>query len=153
MLRVEMMVLALTVTMASSARADWHLSPFVGANFGGSADNGNLQDAAGDTNKFTYGFDFGWMGAGILGFDVDFAYTKNFFGDPDIIRDNHLFTLIPGVIVGIPIGGQTGGGIRPYATGGIGIVNRSVDFIDIDAFEGSDPVWSIGGGVMGYFSD
>jgi len=147
------MVLALTITMASSARADWHLSPFVGANFGGSADDGNLRDAAGDPNKFTYGFDIGWMGAGIFGFDVDFAYTKNFFGDADVIGNNRLFTLIPGLIVGIPIGGQHGGGIRPYATGGIGIINRDLDFIDIDRFEGSDAVWSLGAGVMAYFSD
>jgi opacity protein-like surface antigen len=60
---------------------------------------------------------------------------------------------MPAVIVGVPIGGQQGLGIRPYATAGVGMVRRTLNFSGFDVFDGSDLAYTLGGGVMGYFSD
>ncbi len=67
------------------------------------------------------------MGAGIFGFEVDFGYAPNFFesteGDADFdYGDSNVTTLMANVILGIPIGGQTGLGIRPYVSGGVGLI-------------------------------
>jgi opacity protein-like surface antigen len=152
-IRTAVLVLGLTLGAASAARADGYISPFVGANFGGSADDGSLSEAAGDVKKFTYGFNLGWMGAGVFGVDLDFAYTRDFFGDDDSVDGNSVLTLIPNLILGVPFGGQTGGGFRPYGTAGIGMITRNLELDGDDVFEGSDWAFSFGAGAMIFFSD
>lgn len=156
--------LFLTVSAAAPSRAsaDWLFTPFIGVNFGGSA---TFNDALGDLEdefekRGTFGASLAWMGAGAIGFEVDFGYTPNFFqstegsGNFDY-GDNNLTTLMANVIVGAPIGGQSGGGIRPYASGGIGIMrSRITDAGDlIGDLSANDLGLNVGGGVTGFFSD
>jgi opacity protein-like surface antigen len=54
--------------------------------------------------------------------------------------------------VGIPIGGQTGVGIRPYALVGLGVVRTKVDgFNNVLSLDNSKAAWDFGGGVMFFF--
>jgi opacity protein-like surface antigen len=133
------------------ARADWIFTPFVGGNFGGDAKNADFDF---NTNA-SYGASFGYMGAGVIGFEVDFGYSPNFFEDPSTDAfDANVTSLMGNLIIGVPVGGQTGPGIRPYVSGGAGLLRTRVDdagdFFDIDqnAFG-----INAGGGVMGFFSD
>ena len=56
--------------------------------------------------------------------------------------------------VGAPFGGQSGGGIRPYASGGVGLIKTRIDDPD-QLFELNSTDWglNVGGGVAGFFSD
>ena len=77
------------------------------------------------------------MGAGAIGFEVDFGYTPNFFETTsddgfDFASDSNVTTFMGNLIVGAPIGGQHGFGIRPFAVGGVGLLRGSVT--DIDEF-------------------
>src|SRR5687768_14533993 len=120
------LVLVFFGTTPSKASADWLFTPFIGVNFDG---NAVFSDVVGDleadfAKRATYGASLAWMGAGVIGFEFDFAYTPKFFGDRESdedldFGDNNLTTFMANLIVGIPIGGQTGGGIRPYASGGV----------------------------------
>ena len=59
-------------------------------------------------------------------------------------------------IVGIPIGGQTGPGIRPYVAGGVGLVRSSISPTNLSLFNDlstSDFGINLGGGLTGFFSD
>ena len=142
------------------ASADWLFTPFVGGNFGGNADFGGFNNAGDETQRrLDYGASLGWMGNGIVGFEVDFGYSPNFFtntnGDADIaFGDGNVTTLMGNIIVGAPIGGQTGKGIRPYGSGGIGLLKTRVDggqfFNNLDA---NDLGMNVGAGVHGFFSD
>ena len=150
-------VSALTPAWAS---ADWLFTPFVGGNFGGNADFGNFNNIGDETQRrLDFGASLGWMGKGIVGFEVDFGYSPNFFtntnGNADIpFGDGNVTTLMGNIIVGAPIGGQTGKGIRPYGSGGIGLLKTRVDggqfFNNLDA---NDLGMNIGAGVHGFFSD
>lgn len=156
-------VLALMVFAAAPAKAsaDWLFTPYIGMNWGGNAE---FTDFAGDfEDKFEQKMNFGaalsWMGAGALGFEVDFGYSPNFFqntsGDGDFeFGDSNVTTLMANLKVGAPFGGQTGGGIRPYASGGVGIIKTRIDDPD-DLFELDSTDWGInvGGGVAGFFND
>ncbi|MGH8639500.1 MAG: outer membrane beta-barrel protein, partial [Burkholderiales bacterium] len=145
----------------SKASADWLFTPYIGMNWGGSAD---FTDFAGDFNdefeqKMNFGASLSWMGAGALGFEVDFGYSPNFFqntvGDDDFeFGDSNVTTLMANLKVGAPFGGQSGGGIRPYASGGLGIIKSRIDDVD-DLFEVDSTDWglNVGGGVAGFFSD
>ena len=151
------LMLAATPTRAT---ADWLFTPFVGANFGGNADFGEFDDFDDEfERRVDLGATIGWMGAGIVGFEVDFGWSPNFFentlGPGDFeFGDNNVTTLMGNVLVGVPVGGQTGPGIRPYASGGLGLIRTHVDgggfFDDLDS---NDLGFNVGAGVHGFFND
>ena len=147
-LAATLVAVAITLTPAP-ARADGFFIPFFGVNFGG--DSGKQFSEAFDTSQFNFGASFGYMGAGILGFETDFGYSPNFYGETDT-GGSHAFTATGNLIVGVPFGGQQGFGVRPYALVGAGILNSGADFgggtIDIGD---TNMTWSAGGGVMLFF--
>jgi len=138
--------------LATEARADGFVSPFLAVNFGGDA-GGTFNNNVRDRNRVTFGGNVGFMGGGIFGVELDVAYTKNFYGEGAVVGDNSLLTVMPAVIVGIPVGGQQGLGIRPYATAGVGMIRRDLSISGFDVFDGSDLAYNLGFGVMGYFSN
>src|SRR5207248_2463132 len=90
------------------ARADGFVSPWAGVNFGNDQAEG----------KKTFGVSAGAMGAGVIGGEFDFGYSPNFYGES---VNNYALTLMGNVIVGVPVGGTRGPGIRPYVAGGLGL--------------------------------
>ena len=59
------------------------------------------------------------------------------------------------VVLGIPVGGTTGPGFRPYAVGGIGLMRTHVEgaglfFEDLDS---NDWGFNVGAGFHGFFTD
>ena len=145
----------------AKASADWLFTPFVGINFGGSARFIEAGVPFDDEfkKKIDYGASLAWMGAGWLGFEVDFGYSPNFFeettGDTNFgYSDSNVTTLMGNVIVGVPLGGTHGFGVRPYASGGIGLIRSSVDDVD-DFFDisSNDLGVNAGGGVHLFFTD
>ncbi len=150
MLKKCAIMAALTLVLApGAARADWLFTPNIGAGFGG--------DASG-REHLTYGASIGWMGAGIFGWEADFAYTPEFFqgddDDVDLFSDSNVTSFMANALIGIPVGGQTGGGFRPYATGGIGMMQSSLsDADDLFEVDNSDFGFNVGAGAMGFASD
>ena len=156
-------ILALVVFASAPAKAsaDWLFTPYIGWNWGGSA---GFTDFAGDfedefERRANFGASLSWMGAGALGFEVDFGFAPNFFenttgGDDFAFGDSNVTTLMANLKVGIPIGGQSGPGIRPYASGGVGLIKTRIDDPD-DLFELNSTDWgvNVGGGVGGFFND
>jgi len=148
-----------------NASADWIFTPFVGWNFKGTADVSDFEGVSLENKleqKIDYGFSLAGMGAGVVGFEVDFGYSPNFFetgtnenGDFDFVDDSNVATLTGNVILGIPIGGTTGGSVRPYIVGGVGLIRTNVgdasDFFDVTTK--NDFGFDVGGGVMGFFND
>ena len=106
---------------AAPARADWFLTPYVGVNFGNSADFGDVGDFEDNLEKrILFGGSATWMGNGIVGAEVDFGWAPNFFemttGDADFpFGDGNVTTLMGNLVIGAPIGGQSGPGLRPLA--------------------------------------
>jgi opacity protein-like surface antigen len=155
------LVLVVAGAAPAKASADWLFTPFVGINWGGSA---KFNESGADfedefERKSDFGASLAWMGAGVLGFEFDFGYSPNFFadttGDTDFgYGDSNVTTFMANVIVGAPVGGTSGKGIRPYASGGIGIIRTSIDDAD-DFFDISSNDWgvNVGGGVHAFLTD
>ena len=151
MLKRFVMLVGLTVMLAAprAAAADWLFTPNLGVAFGG--------DASG-REHLSYGASIGWMGAGALGWEADFTYTPEFFqGDDDdveLFSDSNVTTFMVNLIVGAPVGGTTGGGFRPYFSGGFGLMQSSVtdaaSFLKVD---NSEFGVNLGAGAMGFVSD
>jgi opacity protein-like surface antigen len=157
---IASLVLITTVAAPSKASADWLLTPFVGWNWGGTA---NLLESDDFDDEFEqkamFGASLGWMGAGIVGFEVDFGFSPNFFenttGSGDFeFGDSNLTTLMGNLLIGVPIGGQHGVGFRPYAVGGVGLVKSRIgstgDFFNVDS---SNWGFNVGAGAIFFFTD
>ena len=151
--------LALAAT-PERASADWLFTPFIGTNFGGKANFGDFNDFDDEfERRVNFGATLGWMGNGIVGAEVDFGWSPNFFentvGDSNFaFGDSNVTTLMGNLIVGAPIGGQSGPGIRPYASGGVGLIRTRVDGGDFfDDLDTNDFGFNVGAGLHGFFSD
>ncbi len=150
MLKKCAMLAALSLVLApASARADWLFTPNVGAGFGG--------DASG-REHLSWGASIGWMGAGVLGWEADFAFTPEFFegddDDADLFDSSNVTTFMVNALVGVPVGGTTGGGFRPYFSGGIGLLQSSIeDAESLFQVDNSEFGFNLGGGAMGFMTD
>lgn len=137
------------VLLPGSARADWLFTPSLGSTFGADS-NGN--------EHFTYGLSLGWMGAGIVGWEADLSFTPEFFegddNDFDLDGGSNVVTAMANVILGVPVGGQMGGGFRPYVAGGVGMLQTEARSTE-DAFEldNSEFGFNLGFGAMGFMTD
>jgi opacity protein-like surface antigen len=144
----------------TTASADWLLTPFIGWNWGGTA---NFSDIPDFEDKFeqrmNFGASFGFMGAGVLGWEVDFAFSPNFFentvGSGDFgFGSSNVTTLMGNVVLGIPLGGQHGLGFRPFAVGGLGLIKSRIgDAADLFDITTNDFGFNVGAGAMFFFSD
>jgi opacity protein-like surface antigen len=155
-MRLKRVVLALAFSAAlaipAPARADWVFTPYIGVNL---ARGGDVFDIDSGKNSVNFGGSLGFMGAGVFGFEVDFGYSPDFFETSDSNAfDGNVTSLMGNIIIGIPIGGQTGGGVRPYVSGGVGLLKSKLDDVD-DFFDVDQNSFGInaGGGVMVFFTD
>jgi len=107
-----------------------------------------------ERNRLTYGFGVGGMMGGIFGIEFDLGYTHNFYSTEGAVgASGNLLTAMPSLVIGIPIGGQRGGGVRPYFLAGAGLMRRDVNFETLDSITENDWGYTLGGGLMIYFSD
>jgi hypothetical protein len=134
--------------MPALASADTLLIPFLGVNFGG--DSGKDFGDSFDARRFNWGGSLAFMGAGIFGIEGDFGYSPDFFGKTDI-GGSSLYTATGSLLLGIPFGGQSGFGIRPYGLAGVGVMHTSADFGGVASGDEDNVTWSAGGGVMLFF--
>jgi len=127
------------VAIASPARAETLFVPWLGVNTGGTA------SAAHD-----FGASVGTTLGGVVGGDLDVGYSPGLFG-----RDlnGHVLTIMANATVGIPFDGTRRAGLRPYLTGGIGVIRSRID----DRLFGlssrrTDFGVNVGGGVLAFFN-
>jgi hypothetical protein len=148
-IRVISLAAAVLLLASSSALAQGHAHLFVGGNFFGDAGR-SISDAFDDGSRLTWGAAIGGMTKGVIGAEVDFAYSHNFFGSDAALDGNYVLTLMPNVIVGVPIGGERGPGFQPYASAGFGWLRRSLEVSGVNAINDNGAAYSLGFGVNGY---
>jgi len=141
-----MPIAAAALLFASSAQAQGHLNLFVGGNFFGDAGR-SVNEAFDDGSRLTWGAAIGGMTRGIFGAEIDFGYPNRFFGKDDSLDKNYVLTLMPSVIVGVPIGGERGPGFQPFATAGFGLLRRSLEVNGVEALDNNSAAYSLGFGV------
>ncbi len=138
---------------AAPAHADGFVSPTIGVDFAGAAGS-TLTGATSNSNKINFGVAAGWMGAGVAGIEEDFSYAPNFYGSGGTLDTTHVATLMTNFILGAPIGGQHGGGVRPYGSIGVGWIGQGVSTANgIGNFTSNNFGFDLGVGLMGYFAD
>jgi opacity protein-like surface antigen len=152
-LKVLILTAAVAVVNAPAlAHAEGYVSPWVAANAGTRfGEFGN--------SRAGFGVNAGRMGKGVIGGELDFGFSPSFFGTENDFGSNSVIDLMGNVIVGVPLGGTRGAGIRPFLTGGVGLLRTQVDGGTVtgtitDVSSSNNMLgWNAGAGVMGYFND
>jgi opacity protein-like surface antigen len=148
--------LALLLVPRPAAAQSWFISPYIGGNFGGSADFGNYPNADDAVERrMDFGATIGWNPK-VVGFEVDLGFSPNFFQDTAGDRNfqfgtNNVTTLMANVLFSAPPGSR----VSPYASGGLGLIRSSVQsatglFNDLSA---NDLGVNIGAGLNAHFND
>jgi opacity protein-like surface antigen len=132
--RLAVLTVACTLAAAPLAAAEWVVSAFGAAKFGG--DTEELRPGFGAVASF--------FGEGLVGFEVEAAHAPGFFGSEDAFGSNGLTTAMASLVVSGPLGG-----VRPYASGGIGFVRSRVDGPGgLFGIDDHDPGMSLGAGLI-----
>jgi outer membrane protein with beta-barrel domain len=133
---IATMIAVLAGFTAATAGADTVLVGYAGATAGG-----DLED-----NKTTYGAALDFMGDRGFGFEIDFGYTPEFYGDAALFgSDNNVATLMGNVLLTIPLGDTA----KLYGAAGGGLLRSRVDDVD-DFFDvtRNDLGVNLGGGLL-----
>ena len=136
---------AATVVFAPvQARADGYVTPWIGANVASATGNG----------RGAFGVTTGYMGAGVFGFEADVGYSPDFFGSSDEFGSNTAITVMGNFIVGVPIGGTHGAGVRPFLSGGFGLTRTHIEGGTIVNVSRTNNLvgYDLGVGMMGFFN-
>lgn len=144
-------------SLAAPARADWFLTPYIGAAFGGASNQFVLNDLDDEfEQRVNFGGSLSWRSKGIWGFEVDYNVAPNFFqftggtNNFDLFDfDSSVQTLMGNVVVAIPVGGSSGMGVQPYLTAGLGTIRTQLRS-ESDVFDditSNDSGFNVGGGA------
>lgn len=104
-----------------------------------------------DESRTTYGGALTFMGDGAFGFEIEGAYTPDFFGDEGfVLEEDNVSTLMAHIL----LGGHVGERGRVFASVGGGLLKSRVrdadEFFDVDR---NDFGVSGGVGAMGFLND
>jgi len=140
---LSLSAMVLASAAAPAVHADTMISAHAGKVFGG-----DLDDSA-----TTYGGALTFMGDGPFGFEIEGAYTSDFFGGDQFGFDNNLGTLMGNILLGTRFAEDRG---RIYASVGGGLMKTSFDASDSDdVFDIDRNDFGVTGGVgaMGFLTD
>ncbi len=156
LLRTGLVVLFLG-SAAAPARADWFLVPYLGAAFGGAANQFTYNDFDDEfEQRMNFGGSLGYrFGNGIVGLELDYNLAPNFFqftggtNDFDLLNlDSSVQTVMGNIVFSIPVGGRDGR-FQPYVTAGLGTIRtrlRSESDL-FDEIVSDDSGYSFGAGA------
>jgi opacity protein-like surface antigen len=134
-------LVVLTLTLPAPAAAQGFVSPLLGYDFG---DDSSCPAIAGCEDKnLNIGVGLGTLGR-VVGFELDISYARDFFGEAPGYSSSVL-TVMSNLLLGPQIGP-----VRPYGSGGVGLIKSHVSTDPTDLFDSTnnDFGWNIGGGVM-----
>jgi opacity protein-like surface antigen len=128
---------------AQPAHAQGFVSPFIGYNFGG--DSSCPGGAIGCEDKHVnYGVSFGAL-VKFIGFEVEIAYTPDFFG-ANVGTDTNVLTSMGNLMLAPRFGP-----IQPYGVIGAGIIRTSVSNSGVSSSQ-NQVGFDGGGGLMVFFN-
>jgi opacity protein-like surface antigen len=137
---------AVCALWAAPARAQGFISPFLGFTYGGDVASHCASLTNCEEKRLDWGVAFGST-HGVLGFEEDIGYAKDFFGKTPT-GDNAVLTVMSNLMLVVPAGP-----IRPYGIIGVGLMHPHVKF-DTSSLDFSKNAlgYDIGAGLNIFFT-
>jgi opacity protein-like surface antigen len=146
-------ILALSLLVSCScpaiAAADWLVSPYLGARFAGNTTFFLGREGTAD-NKFIFGSSIGLLTDGVLGVEADVAFVPGFFEGQAVVS-SMVTTVMGNVVIAAPLG-IAQYGLRPYVTGGAGLLRARGDDTFGPVISSNLFGMNVGGGAIGPIS-
>lgn len=157
--RVLLLALGLLSAAPAPAGAEWQFAPFLGFTLNGSTTLIDLEDATG-RRHWNFGGAVTLLGDGPLGLEGYFVYTPAFFqregGGTVVGREvvtSHTLALMGNAVLTTPRAWNRYG-LRPYVSGGLGLLRASAeDQLNILPIRLDLLGINAGGGAVGFLSD
>jgi opacity protein-like surface antigen len=156
-MRALLIAAILLATAAVPARAEVFAVPFAGIKFGGGTSIVDLEVASGGA-KFSMGGSVIRTDQSILGYDLTFGYIPAYLErddapEPLVKPGSFAIDLTGSVLLSLPAN-FTGGGLRPYAAIGAGLIHvQAEDSLETFTVRRTVPVFSVGGGASGLITN
>lgn len=144
---------AILVGAPATAAAEWHISPMVGLTFAGKTTLTDFDQATGKVHP-NLSLSGALLGGGLLGVEGIASVTPGFFGAKGtFVEKSRLSTVMGNVVVTAPRR-WTEYNLRPFVSGGFGLVRLSKQepIDDVLSFTENLLGYNIGGGAIGFFS-
>ena len=160
--RILALVGALASSVPTTASAEWQLTPFLGLTFKGDTTLLDQEQAAGTTH-WNFGGSVALMGSGPIGVEGLLVYTPGFFeqdnppvvdgvAPPDVI-DSRSLAIMGNIVLTTPRNWNEYG-LRPFVSGGIGLLRASAtDALELFPVSASLIGYNVGGGAVGFLTD
>jgi len=153
--RVFFVASVLLVALPRAARADFFVIPFAGMKFGGSTSIVDLELAAGK-KKLVLGVAALKIDNRVIGFEAEFGNIAGYFGNEELAAERPLVKpgsyvndLTGSLVFSLPPG-ATGGGLRPYAVVGGGLIHaETLDYLEVLQVRRTVPAINLGVGAIG----
>jgi hypothetical protein len=142
----------LALAFPQSAAGEWHFTPMVGTTF--FIKTSLLDpDAATDQIHRNYGGSVALLGGGILGVEGLVVWTPGAFtGDKGLVESSRSIAVMGNVVITAPRR-WTEYSLRPFVSGGFGLINVSkTEVLQVFPFNSNLPAFNIGGGAIGFLS-
>lgn len=130
------LLLGAVAVQPAAARAEGLFSGYLGSTFSDDGERGAT----------SYGLSLGATAGGVFGVELDVATTSDIFDRDPRIASSSITTAMGNLLLGL------GGPVRPYVTGGVGLIRTSVDGVTATA-DANELGINVGGGVMVFFTD
>src|SRR5207237_2138967 len=136
-----------------AAAAEWHLTPTVGLTF---ASNTSLVDLDQGTGRVhaNFGGTVSFLGGGVLGVEGLVVITPGFYKGTEILIESSRSIVVMGNVVLTAPRRWTEYNLRPFVSGGIGLLQASYEETTSNIIPLSAKMvgFNIGGGALGFFS-
>ena len=144
--RLAALLVGFVAIAAAPASAQGFISPLIGFNFGG--DSGCPEVTGCEDKRLNAGVTLGVLGS-VFGFEEEFAYAKNFFGEAPGVESSVL-TVMTNVLLVPDIGP-----VRPYVVAGLGLIKTHIELTPASLLTADNNHfgWNLGGGLMIFFGE
>jgi opacity protein-like surface antigen len=152
-----LVAIVLVIAFARPANAELFVTPFAGVKFGGGTSIVDLEFAA-SKKKFTIGGALMSISDSIFGYEVSAGYIPGYLEDDNaplpLVKPGSFAVDFSGsVLLSLPPS-FTGGGLRPYAAIGAGLIHvQAADVLETFQIRRTVPAASVGGGATGLITN
>lgn len=163
MLRALAACCACLLAAPATAAAEWHISPMIGMTFAGKTTVTDFDEATGKVHR-NLSLSGALLGGGLLGVEGIASVTPSFFGAKTVFVEKSRLTTVMGNVVVTAPRRLTEYNLRPFVSGGFGLMRISKQescpvaicpvrpVPDILSFTENLLGYNIGGGAIGFFS-
>lgn len=163
MLRLVAACVVLLALQPAPAAAEWLFSPMVGLTFKGATNINDSELATEKTHK-NFGGAVSLLGEGIVGVEGIVTWSPAFFKNDenpfgDLVDEARAISLMGNVVLTTPRQ-LTEYSLRPYFSGGAGLMNATVTQLDtgpggapLNSVKLNAPGFNLGVGAIGFFSE